>query len=261
MGGIVNTVLNVVTLGGWSILKGIAKLFGIYTHNETFTDIQISNLLTPGAADETARRNCKYQAKGNAQTYFQAYKQFQRDYRKKYSAQFMKRQGYAPSTSATTKTATESKAKAYLQSLYGYSVVSVESVKDAYLSLVERYRHAIRTISGYDYPTGQIVVSGKHYNNHTYVQGANETQVIITTTRLYDETIIANLTANYGYDGTYVTIVGEQYLVGDINSEVTAGQYSTICTHIPAAPAEVPEGEEPPAENPTLPDQTIYTTL
>lgn len=213
-------------------LNHVLKLLGIETHTEIFTDIQISDLLTPGEADKSARRNAKYVSKGIAADYFSAYKGFQRDYRKKYSAQFMKRQGYAPNSTATTRVNSITLTKEYIQNIYGYADVSVESSIDKYLTLTERYNHAIRTVSGYDFPTGQIIISGEHYNNHTYVQGVDETVVIITSTRLYDETIIDNLTNNYAYDGTNITYNGELYVVGEISDVLNgSNEYETVCTH------------------------------
>lgn len=216
----------------WTGTLSLLSLFGIETHTEIFTDIQISNLLTPGEADKTARKSAIYASGGNAKMYQDSYRAFQRDYRKKYSATFMKRQGYAPNSTATTTVTNEAMVKSYLQSVYGYANVSVESVVDKYLTLTERYNHAIRTIAGYDFPTGQIIISGKHYNNHSYVQGADETVIIIASTRLYDETIIENLTDNYSYDGTNITYMGELYVVGAITAGLNGlNEYETICTH------------------------------
>ena len=210
----------------------IGRLFGIYTHDETFTDLQISNLLTPGEADKAARRSAKHASKGSSAIYFNGYKGFQRDYRKKYSVQFMQRQGYAPNSTATATIAKEIKIKAYLQTLYGYADVSVLSFGDRYLTLLEKGRHAVQQIVGYEFASGQIVVSGKRYNNHQYLELPNDTQLQITSTRLYNEIIVQNLTDNYAYDGTKIYVGTDEYIVGAISDMVNGNdEYETICVH------------------------------
>ena len=221
-------------------LTALLKVFGIETHNEVFTDLQISNLLTPGEADKSARRTSKHTSKGNAMTYFKGYKGFQRDYRKKYSAQFMERQGYAPNSTATAIIATMAKTKAYLQTLYGYANVSVLSFGDRYLTLLEKGIHAVQQIIGYEFATGQIVVSGKRYNNHQYLELVDDTKLQVTSTRLYHETIVQNLTDNYGYDGTHIYIGDNKYSVGPISNVININdKYETVCTHIPHQYANV----------------------
>lgn len=225
-------------MGGWvgdlidTVVSFIGRPFGIYTHDETFTDLQITNLLTPDAADKSARKTSKHASKGNASMYFNGYKGFQREYRKKYSAQFMERQGYAPNSTATAIVATEAKTKAYLQSLYGYVNVSVVSLGDRYLTLLEKSRHAIQQITGYEFATGHIVVSGKIYNNHQYLELVDDTKLQVTSTRFYDETIIQNLTDNYGYDGTKIYVGADVYIVGPINGTINGDdKYETVCVH------------------------------
>ena len=226
MGGVIGGLID-------KVVSFVGKPFGIYTHNETFTDLQITNLLTPEAAEDSARRNAKHAARGNAMLYFNGYKSFQKDYRKKYSAQFMERQGYVPNSTATTIIATMAKTKAYLQTLYGYANVSVLSFGDRYLTLLEKGRHAVQQIIGYEFATGQIVLSGKIYNNHQYLELPNDTQLQVTSTRLYNETIIQNLTDNYGYDGTHIYIGDNKYSVGPISDVININdKYETVCTHI-----------------------------
>lgn len=225
MGGFIGDLID-------TVVSFVGRPFGIYTHNETFTDLQITNLLTPDAADKSARRTSKHASKGNAMLYFNGYKGFQREYRKKYSAQFIERQGYAPNSTATAIIATEVKTKAYLQTLYGYADVSVQSFGDRYLTLLEKSRHAVQQIVGYEFATGQIVVSGKIYNNHQYLELPNDTQLQITSTRLYNETIVQNLTDNYAYDGTKIYVGIDVYIVGAISDTVNGNdEYETICVH------------------------------
>ena len=213
-------------------LTSLLKVFGVETHNETFTDLQISNLLTPGEADKAARRSAKHASKGSSAIYFKGYKGFQRDYRKKYSAQFMQRQGYAPNSTATAVIATMAKTKAYLELLYGYANVSVQSFGDRYLTLLEKSRHAVQQIVGYEFATGQIVISGKIYNNHQYLELVDDTKLQVTSTRLYNETIVQNLTDNYAYDGTKIYVGIDVYIVGAISDTVNGNdEYETICVH------------------------------
>lgn len=234
MGSVLDKIVAVVINPIWAISGGaLFKVLGIETHEETITDLVVTPLLTPGLANENARRYAKRQAKGNMEMYFKSYRAFQRDYRKKYSKQFMLRQGYLPSSTATSRVITAVKAKAYIESLYGYDNVNVVSFGTGYLTDSQKNDHAVQQVSGYDFPTGQIVISGKHYNNHQYSYPSSN-QVQIVSTRLYEETIIQNLTDNYTYDGTYITIEGELYLVGDILDNINGSdQYETACTHVP----------------------------
>lgn len=210
----------------------VLSLFGIETHNETFTDIQVSNLLTPGKAEASARKTARHNSGGIADVYFKGYKTFQRDYRKKYSEQFMRRQGYAPSSTAETTVISDSKVKSYIENLYGYGDVSVQSAKDKYLTTNEKGRHAIQTISWYDFPTGSIIDNGT-YLLEEYVDGASDTTVEIHTKRVAIESILDNLTDNYAYDGSLITVEGEQYLVGTISDMVNEyDEYETVCTHV-----------------------------
>lgn len=246
MGSVLDKVVAVVINPIWAISGGaLFKVLGIETHEETITDLVVTPLLTPGLANENARRYAKRQAKGNMEMYFKSYRAFQRDYRKKYSKQFMLRQGYLPNSTATSRVITVVKAKSYIESLYGYDNVNVVSFGTGYLTDNQKNDHAIQQVGGYDFPTGQIVVSGKRYNNHQYSY-PNSNQVQIVSTRLYEETIIQNLTDNYSYDGTYITIEGEVYEVGVISSTVNElDQYETICTHVDGL----------------LPDEVIYTDV
>lgn len=247
MGSIGKFVEDYVLKPMWVVSGGdlLFKVLGIETHEETITDLVVTPLLTPGSANDAARRHAKRAAKGSMEVYFKGYRAFQRDYRKKYSKQFMERQGYAPSSTATSSVITKVKAETYIQSTFGYIDVNVETFGTKYLTNSQKNVHAIQQVVGYDFPSSRIIVSGKHYNNHQYTYPTGN-QVKIVSTRLYDETIIQNLTDNYAYDGTYVTILGEVYLVGTISSVVNGfDQYETICTHV----------------DELLPNRTIYTDV
>lgn len=225
-----------------SVMEAVLKPFGIESHYETFNDIQISELITPGKAEQFARKNAKQLAKGNSQQYFQIFRAFQRDYRKKYSAQFMQRQGYAPSSTAETRVATKAKTEVYLEGLYGYADVTVSEVKDKYLTVQEKGQHAIQTLVGYEWSTGNIITSGKTYILVGYTEDTIDETVLVHTRMAPIEDIVQNLTDNYSYDGTNVVVEGETYLVGAIQDGLNVDdQYETVCTHA------------------TLPDVIIYT--
>ncbi len=232
-------------MGGFvgEVISFIGRPFGIYTHDETFTDIQISNLLTPGEADKNARKNCKHNSGGDSQLYLTSYKAFQRDYRKKYSAQFMRRQGYAPSSTAYTRVNDEAKTEVYLEGLYGYAAVTVESVKDKYLTVNEKGRHAIQTLTGYDFATGNVIDGGTYILTE-YTEDTVDETVVVHMKRDYIESIEDNLYTNYAYDGIEVTVLDEQYTVGVLSSELNVNdEYETVCVHVGG----------------TLPDEIIVT--
>ena len=220
-------------MGGFvgKVISFIGRPFGIYTHDETFTDLQVSNLLTPGAADKSGRKTARYKSMGDANTYFKGYRSFQRNYRKKYSKKFMENLGYLPTSTAATRTITKSKAEVYIENLYSYNDVDVIVAKDTYLTDREKYNHAVRSIDGYDYPTGHIIDSNKTY----IVIGHNipkEDTVNVNTQWYYKDNIIDNLNTNYNYNGTEVTINDKQYTVGDIKEDIDDNnQYETECTN------------------------------
>lgn len=229
------------------VVSFIGRPFGIYTHDETFTDLQVSNLLTPGAADKSARKNAKYSAFGSSQQYLLNYRAFQKDYRRKYSKKFLQNLGYDPSSTAETTVATKELTETYLESLYGYAEVDVQLVKDTYLTITQKGNHAVQQLAGYDFVTGDVTISGKKYLIESYASTGNEAEVAINLRRYYDETIIENLTVNYAYDGAEVTINEEQYTVGPIVDAVnTNDQYETVCTH---------------TGDPQLPDEVILTPV
>lgn len=226
------------------MISAILRPFGIYTHNETFTDLQISNLLTPGEADKSARKNAKYRARGNSMAYFKGYRGFQRDYRRKYSADFMRNLGYAPSSNARSYVLIEANIKTYIQNLYGYANVSILEYVDKYMTLADKTAHAVRENPGYDFDTEKTTISGSVYTLYNSSAGVTEDTVILDYLLDPYEAIEDNLTANYLYDPltNYVTIGGELYTV-DIPSSVINGVYTTVATH----------------NDGVLPDQNIIT--
>lgn len=211
-------------------IQGIFKVLGIEDQTKTITDLTVTQLLTPGAADASARRNSKRAAKGNLERYFKSYRAFQRDYRKKYSKQFMLRQGYAPNSTALSRIIIEEKAKTYIQNLYGYANANIETTAIGYLTEYQKQAHAIQQVTGYNFSTTNIERNGKIYTNHKYEYVTN-IEIQITSTRNFIDTIVNNLEDNYGYDGVNVIINGNLYKVGPFVDEVNSqDEYETICT-------------------------------
>lgn len=211
-------------------IQGIFKVLGIEDQTKTLTDLTVTQLLTPGAADASARRNSKRAAQGNLERYFKSYRAFQRDYRKKYSKQFMLRQGYAPNSTALSRIIIEEKAKTYIQNLYGYANVNLETTAIRYLTEYQKQAHAIQQVTGYNFSTTNIERDGKIYTNHKYEYATN-IEIQITSTRNFIDTIMDNLEDNYDYDGVNVIINGTLYKVGPFVDEVNAqDKYETICT-------------------------------
>lgn len=212
------------------VISFLGRPFGIYTRDETFTDLQVSNLLTVGEADKNARKNAKYASKGDSMTYFNGYRNFQKDYRRKYSKQFLENSGYSPNSTAQTIVLIESKVEEYIETYYGWLDVSIESSQDKFLTLSEKGNHAIRILPDYNYLTGKVLYDGKSYGLVEYADSGPE-EVTVRLIRDYIETIEEYLTANYAYDGTNVTINGTQYLVGTFSSVLNINdEYEVICT-------------------------------
>lgn len=240
MGGTMGVISDIVTGGTNSIIRSIGKALGIYSHDEEITDLQITNLITPGEAEKSARRTSKHASGGDAMIAFKGYRGFQRDYRKKYSAQFMKRQGYAPSTSALSKVIIESKLRSYLQAYYGWIDLTLKNFGDKYLTLAEKGRHAVQQIAGYDFSTGTVLANGKYYGSHIYLELPDLTKVQVTSTQNYVSTIMQNMVANYDYDGTYIYIDNYRYSIGELTDALNVNnQYETICTNIPYTYADI----------------------
>lgn len=240
MGGKMAIISDVVTAGTSIAIRKIARALGIYSHDEEITDLQISNLLTPGEAEKSARRTSKHASGGDAMIAFKGYRGFQRDYRRKYSAQFMQRQGYDPSSSANSKVIIETKLATYLQTTYGFAAVKLEEFGDKYLTLPEKGRHAVQQIAGYDYPTSELHLNGKVYGSHEYTELTDLTKIQVKSTEKYTDSIMQNLVDNYGYDGTHIYIGQYRYAIGELKSTVnTNDQYETLCTNVPYTYADI----------------------
>lgn len=231
------------------VVSFIGRPFGIYTHNETFSDIQVSNLVTPGEATSGAKRTAKKSARGNAMSYWHGYDQFKRRYKRNYSKKFLENLGYSPSSTARTRTIIDSMVESHLESTLGYADVAINRAVDTYMDMRKKCVYSRQQTSGYDPDTGQLTDVGNTYNYN----GCTEVDVVTVNLefiRVYVDSIVDNLNANYSYDdvaGT-VQINGETYTVGEFSSVVNgAGQYETTCTHVPVG------------LDPQLPDEVIYT--
>ncbi len=218
-----------------SVVSFIGKPFGIYDHNETFTDIQVMNLLTPEQADKGARRSAIHNSGGDSKIYLTAYRAFQRQYKRRYSKRFLENIGYLPSSTATTRAINESSVKTYLQSSLGYTNITIESARDKYLTLSERSNYGRQFVAGYDNSTGTVLSGGKTYNFLTDEE-LSPTSLRFKFLRSYTSSITDNLTDNYSYipiDNT-ITIGNELYNVGLFSSVINGSdQYETVCTHLP----------------------------
>lgn len=236
MGGVLGGIL-----GGVS--RQIGKVFGLVSHHEIFTDIQVSNLLTPGKADSFARKNAKHQAFGNHGDYFHNYRGWQREYRKKYSKKFLENLGYAPTSTASTQVPNDTTIEAELTSL-GYDVSTIISARNQIMDLDDKkdyYLMGHTQLNGFDPFTGVYAVGGKNYVLHSYVAGATDNDLDVTWRRDHEDAIIENLIANYSYDEINNTVAIDTftYTVGSLDSTVydSSGAsiyrnvYRTICTH------------------------------
>lgn len=230
-----------------SVVSFVGRPFGIYTHDETFTDIQIIDLLTPDKADSAARNVSIRNSGGNASKYFTSYRAFQRQYKRRYSKKFLENLGYAPSNNATTRVIDETLVKDYLQSTLSYIHVSVEDAYDLYLNLDRKAKYGRQFVTGYDHTTTSVTNGGKVYTYSTSEE-VSPTEIKLKFVRNFNDSIIDNLTDNYMYDSLAVTVSigGELYDVGTISSAININdEYETVCTH----------------QGATLPDEVILTTV
>lgn len=230
-----------------SVVSFVGRPFGIYTHDETFTDIQISNLLTPDVADNAARKSAIRNSGGNANNYFTAYRAFQRQYKRRYSRKFLEGVGYAPSSTATTRVIDNTLLQSYMQTDFGYSVISIEKAQDLYLNDDKKVKYGRQFVTGYDLVTGLVTSGGLDYAYSTF-ETVSPTEITLKFVRNFNDTIIDNLTTNYSYDNIAGTVVinSETYNVGVISSVVNGNdEYETVCVHTGG----------------TLPDETILTPV
>lgn len=220
VGNIVNSVLGVVGLGG---------------HNETFTDIQISNLLTVGIADSEARKAAKRGAYGDMYTYFLSYRSFQQEYKRKYSKKFLQNVGYLPSSTASTRVIIDSMVATYLQTAYNYTSVNILGAVDKYLTESDKCTYGMQQLAGYQFPTGTVLENSKYYQLTSCVE-TTAVDLDYVLTRYYVDTITEYLTSSYSYDSGNGTVVigGELYSVGILSAATNSNdEYEVVCSHIP----------------------------
>lgn len=217
MGGIVGDIISF-----------IGRPFGIYTHKETFTDLKVQNLLTPGVTDPGGRKGSRRVSGGDAATYFAGYQQFKKQYRKKYTSGFLRSVGYEPNSTAVTYAIQPSLLASWLTSAFGLSGVVVISAADKYTSFQDRLNYAKQSVDGYDPNTGKVLYNGKYYDYFSGVD-TSPTRVDMVFKRYYVDTIVSNLIANYSYNSTNNTIkIGTTtYSLGPIEDNAVDGLYST----------------------------------
>lgn len=189
------------------LLKPIAKALGMETHNETFSDIQISNLLTVGSADKSARRTAQRAANGSIGMYNESYQGFRRDYRKKYSSRFLKSLGYAPTSSATTRVLYPAKVFDYVATDIDSTITEIDNTSVKYLLEEDVVFNYLQTAYGtnWDNSTRRLSNSAKWYGSPIVTNDCTDLHVRLT--RDYEETIIDNLAINYQYDTVANTVV------------------------------------------------------
>lgn len=231
----------------------IARKSGLVDHTETFSDLQVSNLITPGNADAAARSKCKRSAQGNLATYFHSYRAFQRNYRRKYSSTFLTNIGYNASSAAQTSVPNNASILSYLQANVDINAVSIDYSIDKYLGLTDKGKYSLQFLSGYNRSTGEYIVDDKLYTFYGHVDGLTSEDVTTNFLRNYIERIEEYLTLNYSYDYLVGTIIFEDntYSVGGFSSSINGNnEYTVVCTHIPD---EIPP--VPPETAPTYEEQ------
>lgn len=195
MGGIIGDIISFV-----------GRPFGIYTHNEVFSDIQISNLLTPGVATDMSKRNARYYSNGDIQSYQEGIRSFQRDYRKKYSKKFLENVGYNPTSHAEARAIENSKVLTYIQSI-DPTATAIIYAKDKYMTRDEHGRWLMESEPGdWDNSLSQYTLDGKLYLLESFSEGVTVDKTVADFTREYTETIKEYLHANYVYDEIANTI-------------------------------------------------------
>lgn len=218
MGQAANAVVDFV--------RWVGDRFGISPRDETFVDIQISPLLTPGSADKNARQNCIRGSNGSLVEYGSAYKSFQRNYKKSYNKQFIKRLGYLPTTTGTTRILDHVKVLDYLQTKDSLAVnlrkifIKFITAEEAAYDWMEdniNWSNANRTID---------IGDGKTWVD--LVVSENSTTIYMDFTRDCEETIIENLTNNYSYAAGNSTVTLQ---TGPNTYEIT-GTTGVGCTNL-----------------------------
>jgi len=202
-------------------LKDIGHVVGIESHDETLTDLQIMPLLTLGKADKSARDTAIRGSDGEITAYMDSYKAFQRDYRKKYSAKFLDNLGYSSSTGGTWKILIGSGVLPYVQTHDGsaHSIISMDDIEATKEQYARWYMQQTYD-SGWSNSNDRLTHTGRIYDYSSISQVA--AAIAITLQRRYAETIVENLTSNYGYDGTYV-----KYATGSNTVDITGTAQAT----------------------------------
>jgi hypothetical protein len=195
MGGSFGKNLMTVMTGGLNLLLGIVD------HYETVSDISIQNLLTPGEADESARRNAIRQSKGDANSYFKIYKSFQKDYRRKCSPRFLTSLGYAPSTNASTRVINEAATLSYLQTIVPEANGIRRFIGD-YLSDSQIMFNYIQNNYDYTNHTQTLINAGDTWINPSVSRSGNT--LTCDFIKEPEEDIVESLQDSYSYDGTYI---------------------------------------------------------
>jgi len=180
-----------------------ALLDSIFGSTETMVDVQITNLLTPGEADNRARRQSIRNSHGELSVYGSQYRAFQRNYRQKYSAKFLTNLGYLPSDTATTRVLDPVAVKDYVAT-YDDAIVGVSQTFIKYMSEEEAAWDWMEDNIGWSNANNIAINDDKTWID--LVVTNDSTDITMDFTREPEETIYDNLTTNYSYDAEERTV-------------------------------------------------------
>ena len=203
IGSLISTLPNEI----WEVIedagKEIFSWLGLEGSYETLTDIQITNLLTPGEADKGARNSAIRSSGGDSMIYSQAYKAFQRDYKLRYNERWLSNLGYLPTSTATTKVLQEDLVLAHLQ-VSDPLATSILQMAIRYMTAEEVAYDWMEDNVGYSNLTGISNYLGKTWINLVVTDtGAN---ILMDFIQDPTENIIDDLTNNYSYDDINDTV-------------------------------------------------------
>lgn len=222
MGGVVGFIQDIIEPIS-KLIKEIGKALGIYSHDEILTDLRIVNLLTEGVADKSARRAAIRQSGGQMSEYGRIYQQFKRDYRKKYSANFLESAGYAPNTLASSRVLDGDEILEYIQILEPTATELIK-YRGTYLDKYLTAKHYLQNNYDFTNHNETLIIGSKNYSQLTVSNGG--ATINIKMIRLYDETIVENLTNNYMYDGNSI------YLPTGIKTISSSGTANTSTINV-----------------------------
>ena len=188
------------------IIDGVLSVFGVGGHNETYSDIQISTLLTKGIAAKRHKKAAILSADGDIWQYARIYKMNQREYRRKFSAATVSRLGYAPTTNATVYLLDTALVLAYLQANVVPPATEVTKLNEGAASIDVAAFYGLQSEPMWSNFSSTLTEGGNKYR-YLSATKTSATDLTADLRRHHDETIIENLTTNYNYDAIGNTVV------------------------------------------------------